>query len=105
MGFFTPQKMVDKGESAVPGAKEEDPLVKRIKQDLKDSEESTRKDWVDEVKLCRKYYAGDQWPDEDQTIMDASKKPQITFNRAAPLIDVVVGTEIQHRRRMIFLPQ
>lgn len=108
MGFYDGDKTVssgqgDSGDSSL--GSNVDPLVKRIRDELKDSEESSRRDWVEEVKLCRRFVAGDQWPAEDQEILNQQKKPQITFNRAAPLIEVVVGTEVQHRRRMIFQPQ
>lgn len=79
------------------------PLVKRVRDDLKDWDDATKK-WLDEQELCEQMYAGHQWPDDDAGKLDKEKKPRVTFNRSAPLIDVLVGAEVQNRRRMIFNP-
>jgi hypothetical protein len=84
---------------------EVDPLVKRARINIREAEEGSRKDWLDEYKECRAFVAGDQWPDADEEVLKKNQKPKITFNRSAPLIEVVVGTEVNQRRRMIFSPQ
>ena len=82
-----------------------DPIVKRARANIRDAEDGPRKDWLDEYKICRAFVAGYQWPEADKEALKKNQKPEITFNRSGPLIEVVVGTEVNQRRRMIFSPQ
>lgn len=105
MGFFDNAKIKPTELDDVLLDEETDPVVKRARTNIREAEEGPRKDWLDSYKEERAFVAGDQWPDADEEVLKKNSKPKITFNRAAPLIEVVVGTEVNQRRRMIFSPQ
>lgn len=78
-------------------------LVDRIEQDLKSCED--RGKWIEEAKRCEEFRNGHQWEDEDKDLLREQKRPSITFNLTRRVIDAIVGTEIQHRQRILFLPR
>lgn len=51
------------------------------------------------------FYNGDQWSDRDLSILNAQRRPVMTFNRVAPIINAVIGTEINNRRGLHFVPR
>lgn len=62
-------------------------------------------EWVKETKESFRFVAGDQYEkDERAEIKDARKIP-VTFNRIGPVIDAVVGAEIQGRQQTQFFPR
>ena len=62
-------------------------------------------DWIKEAKQCNRFVAGDQYGDHElRAIKDGGKIP-VTFNRIGPVIDAVVGTEIQGRQRVKYQPR
>lgn len=62
-------------------------------------------EWIKETKESFRFVAGDQYEkDERAEIKDARKIP-VTFNRIGPVIDAVVGAEIQGRQQTQFFPR
>lgn len=62
-------------------------------------------DWIKEANECNRYVAGDQYSTEERhAIKDGGKIP-VTFNRIGPVIDAVVGTEIQGRQQVKYQPR
>ncbi len=53
--------------------------------------------WRDRAKEDFKFYWGDQWEDADKKMLQAAKKPALTFNRILPAINVLAGIERQNR--------
>jgi len=51
------------------------------------------------------FYNGDQWAEEDIAILQEQKRPVMTFNRIAPLINAIVGSEINNRREVRYVPR
>lgn len=49
--------------------------------------------------------AGDQWDEADRIALEENLRVPVTFNRIAPMIDVVVGTEIGNRREVRYIPR
>ena len=45
------------------------------------------------------FYNGEQWSEEDKQVLRRNKRPQMTFNRIAPLVNAVIGAEINNRDR------
>lgn len=48
---------------------------------------------------------GHQWSDEEKRLMDQSARVPIVFNRCAPIIAAVAGTEINNRTEVRFIPR
>lgn len=46
-----------------------------------------------------------QWSEEDKNVLRAQKRPEMTFNRTAPLVNAVVGSEINNRREVQYIPR
>ena len=62
-------------------------------------------DWIKESRECLRFTAGNQYStDERNGIKDGGKIP-VTFNRIGPVIDAVVGSEIQGRQRTQYYPR
>tara|TARA_R100000664_G_scaffold27307_1_gene37896 strand:+ start:3721 stop:5913 length:2193 start_codon:yes stop_codon:yes gene_type:complete len=61
--------------------------------------------WRSEAKRAEKFYAGDQWDSESESILRQQSKPALVYNRCAPLINVVRGYEVQNRQRMVLVPR
>ena len=79
-------------------------LLTWIKDSLKQSSDSLIH-WQKEAKESDDFVAGHQWEESDITRMKEVQKPAITFNRIAPMVNAILGTEIQHRQKMIFTPR
>jgi len=51
------------------------------------------------------FYNGDQWAQEDMSLLARQKRPVMTFNRVAPLVNAVIGAEINNRRQVRYIPR
>ena len=60
-------------------------------------------DWRAEARTAFDFNSGDQWSAEDLAKMDEGNRPYVTFNRIAPVIDSIVGYEIDNRREVAYL--
>lgn len=61
--------------------------------------------WRSESERMEKFVAGHQWEDEDRARSDALNKPVITYNRVSPMVNSLVGFEVQNRKRMMYVPR
>lgn len=61
--------------------------------------------WRKEAREDFQFYAGDQWSDEDKRQLEEQKRPAMTFNRVAPMVNAVLGSEINNRREVQFYPR
>ncbi|MEN5279007.1 phage portal protein [Brucella sp. TWI432] len=62
-------------------------------------------EWREQAREDYAFYNGDQWADEDIQALRAQKRPVMTFNRVAPLVNAVIGAEINNRREVRFIPR
>src|SRR6266478_2255499 len=51
------------------------------------------------------FVSGNQWLAEDITILEADKRPPITFNYSEKMIDAVVGAEVSNRNEATYHPR
>lgn len=51
------------------------------------------------------FYAGQQWSTEDEAFLRENHRPIVTFNRVAPTIDSVTGSERSNRQEVRYLPR
>lgn len=64
--------------------------------------------WSDWRTLARKdydMYAGDQWDEEDKSYLEDNDRVPVVFNRTAPIVDAVHGTEINNRQEVRYSPR
>lgn len=61
--------------------------------------------WRKEAKEDTAFRHNDQWSEEDKRILADQKRPPITFDRIAPMVNAVVGSEINNRREVQFYPR
>lgn len=78
--------------------------------DLIELKKEIRKDWDSlsewrlEAEEAFRFYAGDQWDDEDVNRLEAGRIP-VVFNRVAPVIDNIAGSEVKARGEVGFYPR
>ncbi|WP_432417146.1 portal protein [Bartonella tribocorum] len=51
------------------------------------------------------FYNGRQWNEQDLAVLNEQNRPVMTFNRIAPLINAVIGTERNNKRQVQFIPR
>ncbi|WP_455479212.1 portal protein [Bartonella sp. B23] len=51
------------------------------------------------------FYNGRQWNEQDLAVLREQNRPVMTFNRIAPLINAVIGTERNNKRQVQFIPR
>ncbi len=62
--------------------------------------------WRAEARVAFGFKSGSgQWSDEDKKVLREKKRPEMTFNRTAPLVNAVVGSEINNRREVQYIPR
>jgi hypothetical protein len=61
--------------------------------------------WRKEAREDYRFYNGDQWNDEEKIQLASQMRPVITFNRVAPLVNAVIGSEINNRREVRYIPR
>lgn len=79
-------------------------LIERFKDDEKSCDDSWSK-WKDEAQEAERYYDGHQYESADADKLKKQKRAGLTYNRIAKRVDLVDGTEIYHRQKVIFLPK
>lgn len=62
-------------------------------------------DWRDEARRDYDFVAGEQWTDEEKAILRSQMRPTVVFNRIAPIVDTVSGSEIQNRQEVKYYPR
>jgi len=61
--------------------------------------------WRSQAREDYAFYNGDQWADEDAAHLRSQRRPVMTFNRVAPLVNAVIGAEINNRRQVRYIPR
>lgn len=62
-------------------------------------------EWRKEAREDFEFYSGNQWSDEDKQALAAKLRAPVVFNRTAPLVNAVVGSEINNRREVQYIPR
>lgn len=75
-------------------------LRKWFKQDRSHSE-----DWRRDAETEFDFVAGRQWSAEDIATLREQMRPTVAFNRIAPVISAVSGTEVTNRQEVRYLPR
>lgn len=96
----------DEAEGELRPASElaDDVLFHRLKKWFRTSRDHFDK-WRTEAKEDYAFVAGDQWTDEEISVLKEQMRPLITFNRIDPVISAVSGTEVGNRQEVKYLPR
>lgn len=62
-------------------------------------------DWREQAEEDFAFLAGHQWDDEARTMLEEQNRVPIVFNRVAVIISAVVGSEINNRTEVRFIPR
>lgn len=62
-------------------------------------------DWRRDAEEDFAFVSGDQWTTEDRAVLEEQRRAAVTFNRIGPIIDAVVGQEVQNRTEVKLLPR
>jgi hypothetical protein len=62
-------------------------------------------DWIKEARECNRFAAGHQYTEQELRDIKGGNKVPVTFNRIGPVIDAVVGSEIQGRQQTQYHPR
>lgn len=79
-------------------------LFRTLKLWFRDDLVKTSK-WRKEAREAFALYSGDQWSDEDKRVLEGKNRPPVVFNRVSPLVNAVVGSEINNRREVQYIPR
>ena len=63
------------------------------------------RDWRSAARENFKFAAGDQWTDEEKSALEEQRRVPIVFNRTATILNAVVGSEINNRTEVRYLPR
>lgn len=83
---------------------DEDDFVNAVMSSHKISRDHS-KDWRKEARTCFDMTAGHQWSEDDVEKLHDEGRPEITFNRIAPVVEAVAGTEISNRQGVTYVPR
>ncbi|WP_144753916.1 portal protein [Bartonella saheliensis] len=62
-------------------------------------------EWREQAREDFDFYNGRQWAEEDLAALKAQRRPVMTFNRIAPLVNAIVGAERNNKREVQFQPR
>ncbi|WP_375616854.1 portal protein [Bartonella sp. AP58NXGY] len=83
---------------------DEDELYRRLKSWYKEDVEHVN-EWREQAREDFDFYNGRQWAEEDLAVLKAQRRPVMTFNRIAPLVNAIVGAERNNKREVQFQPR
>jgi len=67
--------------------------------------ESHLSEWYESARQDFGFYENHQWAEEDREKMENENRLAVTFNRVAPIINSVVGQEVNNRQEVRYLPR
>ncbi|WP_407966008.1 portal protein [Bartonella sp. C271] len=62
-------------------------------------------EWREQAREDFDFYNGRQWAEEDLAVLRTQRRPVMTFNRIAPLVNAIVGAERNNKREVQFQPR
>lgn len=87
-----------------PSKLDDDELVIKVAKNIKKAAESIT-NWRDDAKEQYSFVAGDQWDEEDVLKLMELGRPAVVFNRISPIIDAVIGLQINSRTEVRYIPR
>ena len=84
--------------------RDEDEVVALVNKRWKDARDHWS-DWRNEARGAYELVAGRQWKGEQVRELERQRRPVVAFNRIAPTIDAVCGSEAQNRQAIKYFPR
>lgn len=91
-------------DKANTSALDREALFRRLKKKFK-QDKSHSEDWRRAAENEFDFVAGRQWSAEDMSKLREQMRPVVAFNRIAPVISAVSGTEVTNRQEVRYLPR
>lgn len=85
--------------------------IAQVPEDLEDFYERRKEsnkhqgDWRKEARGAYEFREGNQWSADDRAMLEEQNRPCVTFNRVAPVLDSIVGHEVNNRREVRYIPR
>lgn len=83
---------------------DDDDIVARVKKARKDADTHLSK-WREEAKEAFGFVSGDQWSEDEKAALLETMRQPVVFNRIAPMVDAVSGSEINNRQQVAYIPR
>ncbi len=83
---------------------DDDDVVARVKKARRDAETHLSK-WREEAREAFGFVSGDQWTEDERAMLAEQMRQPVVFNRVAPMIDAVSGSEINNRQQVAYIPR
>ncbi len=83
---------------------DDDDVVARVKKARRDAETHLSR-WREEAKEAFGFVSGDQWTEDERAMLAEQMRQPVVFNRVAPMIDAVSGSEINNRQQVAYIPR
>src|SRR5687768_6575364 len=104
MGSMSAIEEDDRPLESTEGEDENLGEFQRLKKEITKAQRARGK-WRKEAKESYAFVASDQWSTEDRAILNEQHRPEITFNRCAPILNAVCGLEVNNRQSVVYLPR
>src|SRR5690606_6009535 len=82
----------------------DDDLIKESNDRLQESRQHWA-NWRTQAREDYDFVAGEQWSAEDKQKLIDQMRPCVTFNRIAPIVDAVSGSEVNNRQEVRYIPR
>lgn len=92
------------GEGEGASFETDDEVIQLVRTCAKQSDKHLS-NWMEEAKSNYDMVAGHQWDDTDKAVLEEQNRQAVVFNRIAPIVDSVSGTEVSNRQQVQFLPR
>ncbi len=77
----------------------------KAKENIEKADKLGQANWREEAYESYRLYNGYQWPDADSAKMRAEGRPNVAFNRVAPIVDAMIGMELANRKEIKYYPR
>ena len=96
----------DDADTAEGGAEtgEDEALLRKLKRWERQARQHWS-EWREEARQSYDYVAGHQWSADDKALLLDQMRQPVTFNRIAPMVDAVTGSEILNRQEVRYSPR
>lgn len=79
-------------------------ILERATRDYRRSSQHSAR-WRTEATEDYDFVAGEQWSEADRARLESMGRVAMEFNRIAPMVNAVIGTEVNNRQEVRFLPR
>jgi hypothetical protein len=94
----------DSDDEGKPASGKHDALFRRLTSWFR-ADRACWSKWRKEAQEDFEFFSGEQWSDGDRKALEDKQRPPIVFNRVAPLVNAVVGAEVNNRREVRYIPR